>query len=242
MSSGGAQPQLVPVCASLPVVRDLPVSHSFRFTTVGMRSLADDLRAGRGVTVQPTSTADVDVVLASEWKLLERPMLEFSPVIWSGRQPDRRRNRVAPRPSCQCTFRPPRDLRARGDDAAGPRSGRREGRWHGTAAARPGDTGRCHTAGIFGGNPTAQGGPARTGKSSSVAGAPSRRRSRTARTPPCPGNTTEQRRMHPWHDDPPGKGEGVGRRGCPAQALHKSIGYATAWRRAVPKTALCTSP
>ncbi len=47
-----------------------PVSYSFRFTTAEMRSLADDLRDGRGVAVPPISAADVDAVLAPEWQVL----------------------------------------------------------------------------------------------------------------------------------------------------------------------------
>jgi DNA helicase-2/ATP-dependent DNA helicase PcrA len=66
----GAQPELVPQLVKSHGYETFPVSHSFRFTTTEMRSLADDLRAGQGVTVPPISTAEVDVVLASEWSLL----------------------------------------------------------------------------------------------------------------------------------------------------------------------------
>ena len=66
----GAQPELVPQLVESHGYETFPVTRSFRFTTAGMQSLTDDLRAGRGVTLTSTSTADVEVVLAPEWNLL----------------------------------------------------------------------------------------------------------------------------------------------------------------------------
>lgn len=66
----GAQPELVPTLVASQGYETFPVTHSFRFATGEMQHLATELRAGRGVTVQAGSVADVDVVLASEWDML----------------------------------------------------------------------------------------------------------------------------------------------------------------------------
>jgi len=66
----GAQPELVPKLVETQGYETFAVPYSFRFTTSEMQHLAAELRAGRGVVVQPGATADVDVVLAPEWDML----------------------------------------------------------------------------------------------------------------------------------------------------------------------------
>jgi len=66
----GAQPELVPKLVAIQAYETFPVTQSFRFTTPEMRKLAEELRAGHGASIQRGSTADVDVVLASEWETL----------------------------------------------------------------------------------------------------------------------------------------------------------------------------
>lgn len=66
----GARPDMVPTLVTNLGFETYRIEHSFRFETPEMRDLATALRAGEAVTVPPGSSAEVDVVLASEWEAL----------------------------------------------------------------------------------------------------------------------------------------------------------------------------
>lgn len=66
----GARPELVPGLVSRLAADRLPLTASFRWRTGEQRSLADELRAGRGITLPSAPVHDVDVVLACFWKQL----------------------------------------------------------------------------------------------------------------------------------------------------------------------------
>jgi DNA helicase-2/ATP-dependent DNA helicase PcrA len=66
----GARPELVPGLVSKLAVERLPLTASFRWQTHEQRSLADELRTGRGATLPSARPDDVDVVLACFWKQL----------------------------------------------------------------------------------------------------------------------------------------------------------------------------
>ncbi|MGH2836766.1 MAG: hypothetical protein ACRDJY_00280, partial [Thermoleophilaceae bacterium] len=66
----GARPDMVPRLVTQLGFTTVPIGRSFRFVTQEMRDLATDLRAGQAVSVQAGGSAEVDVVLASEWGTL----------------------------------------------------------------------------------------------------------------------------------------------------------------------------
>lgn len=66
----GAEPELVPGFITALGFERFPVTQSFRFDTEEMRTIADRLRAGDSVALDPGFVADSDVVLASRWRQL----------------------------------------------------------------------------------------------------------------------------------------------------------------------------
>lgn len=66
----GARPDEVPGLLARTGMVQLPLSASFRWGTEEQRQLADELRAGEGVTLPSGPDDGVDVVLACQWKEL----------------------------------------------------------------------------------------------------------------------------------------------------------------------------
>lgn len=66
----GARPDMVHQLLADYQFVTLPMHTSFRFKTAETVALARDLRQGRGVTLPPAKTDDVNVVLGSEWEHL----------------------------------------------------------------------------------------------------------------------------------------------------------------------------
>ncbi|GAA2811798.1 UvrD-helicase domain-containing protein [Kribbella solani] len=74
----GARPDVVPLLLDRHEFRRLALTESFRWREPSQRQLAEDLRAGRGVTLPISDdTSAVDVVLALQWK----PMWELGPEV-----------------------------------------------------------------------------------------------------------------------------------------------------------------
>jgi DNA helicase-2/ATP-dependent DNA helicase PcrA len=66
----GAQPELVPGFINELQFETFPVSESFRFRTMEMKTLASGLRAGNPAQLDRGIAVDVEVVLASHWRPL----------------------------------------------------------------------------------------------------------------------------------------------------------------------------
>lgn len=66
----GAQPHLVPGLVTGSGTTTLPLSATFRWKDDAQRDLADALRSGTATTLPSAPLADVDVVLARQWKQL----------------------------------------------------------------------------------------------------------------------------------------------------------------------------
>lgn len=66
----GAQPQLVPQLLTGLGFATFPISHSFRFESPEMQTLAAALRSGYPAALTAGTAAECDVVLASEWSRL----------------------------------------------------------------------------------------------------------------------------------------------------------------------------
>ncbi|MFE0808822.1 UvrD-helicase domain-containing protein [Streptomyces sp. NPDC058848] len=66
----GARPDLVPELVRDAQFAQRPLRRSFRWTTAEQKRLADELRAGHGVTLPQGRAEDMDVVLSLQWKTL----------------------------------------------------------------------------------------------------------------------------------------------------------------------------